>query len=69
MQAIFQNAIIQTNYTSAAYVTIKASKYLNLELLPAEIKNIFIYRGMKKTSNHTRLMNIACWTLVLHTIS
>jgi len=69
MQGIFQNAIIQTHYITAAYITIKASKYFNIKILPAEIKNIFIYRGMKKTSNHTRLMNKACQTLVIGTIS
>jgi hypothetical protein len=69
MQGIFQNAIIQTHYITADYITIKASKYFNIKILPAKIRNIFIYRGMKKTSNHTRLMNKACQTLVVGTIS
>lgn len=38
MQEIFQNAIIQTHYITAAYITIKASKYFNIKILPAEIK-------------------------------
>jgi hypothetical protein len=68
MQGILQNAIIQTHYTTEAYITIKVSKYFNLKTSPAEIKNIF-NTGMKKASNHTRLTNTACQTLVLHTIS
>jgi hypothetical protein len=65
----FSECSYVTHYATAAYITIKASKYFNLKILPAEIKNIFIYRGTKKTSNHTRLTNTACRTMVLHTIS